>query len=174
MRRLTPLPRPHWPRRPRPWRRPGLTATGAAAATAHDHRPGAPAAARPLVRAVLRDVRRRRRPGRAVTAVRREVPDARLPADRGGRVVHGVLDRRGTPLQPIAAVQLRGPTSPPFSARGGRNVIPSFGGYRADTASTEPGRQLHEHPRGDRQGVRRPDHDLPRAPHPTWTSRQTR
>ena len=77
----------------------GATAPGAAAATG-SAAPGITqlkAAAVPGLRPLLRDVRHQHGPRRPVAAVGRPVPVARVPADRGARLVHGVLGRRHDP-----------------------------------------------------------------------------
>ena len=67
----------------------------------------------------------RRRPRRHGAVLRREVRDARVPADRRGRLLHGVLERSTT--TPVAAATF-GSEIATIQAHGG-NVIPSFGGY---------------------------------------------
>ena len=83
-----------------------------------------------------------------------------LQTDAAG-LVHRLLERRHQPRRsprPASAADIAA-----IQARGG-NVIPSFGGYTADTTGTEHRRQLHQRQR-DRPGLREPHHHLPRPPH---------
>ncbi len=102
------------------------------------------------------DGREPRRPRRRVGQQAPRWPFSR-PAATGSCTAYW----NGASTQPIAEATFGGDIAT-IQAHGG-NVVPSFGGYSADTTWNRTGRQLHRH-RRHRLGLRKPRQDLRRHP----------